>query len=365
MKNEPSPGAIPVGERVSIYQRGQTWYCNYQEGRRQVRKSLKTTSRRQAFLSAQKIETELERGMTSAAVEEVCVESAITAFLDNAAVEGRSAKTLAKYRFVMSLVSDHARRKRVNLIRELDIPFADSFRAAITAGRAPKTVHTTLTILRSLTLFALRRRMTSTDPLVGYRLRKPKPSPQPCWSPEDADRIVAASPSTYHSYFLFLRETGCRAGEAKFLTWKDVDLESGFVHIRPKKGWKPKSGDQRKVPLTSNARQMLSGLRRHGPWVFHAPVRGCGTEPGRQLSERRALVALKKVLAGLKLEGHLHTFRHTFISQSLTRGIPEAVVREWVGHVDSQVIRMYTHVSDAITQQYLQRFAMAAPAPPT
>lgn len=75
----------------------------------------------------------------------------------------------------------------------------------------------------------------------------------------------------------------------------------------------------------------------------------------------------KNVLANLKPEGHLHTFRHTFISQCLTRGIPEAAVREWVGHVDPKVIRMYTHVNDAVTQQYLARFVASdgVDAPPT
>ena len=155
---------------------------------------------------------------------------------------------------------------------------------------------------------------------------------------------------------MFLRGTGCRAGEAKFLTWKDVDLDSGIALIRPKLGWKPKSGDQRKVPLTLRARELLDRLPRRGPWGFTAPVHGPHTDEGRQISERRALVALKKVLAGLNLEGHPHAFRLTFISQCLTRGIPEAVVREWGGHVDPWVIRMYTHVSDVVTQQFVARF---------
>lgn len=354
--SERKSDSVPVGDRVSIFKRGGTWYCNYQDGRRQIRKSLKTTSRRQAFLSAQRIETRLREGAPARQVQEATVVSAAAAFLEHAVVEGRSAKTLAKYRYVLSLVSAHAAKKLVTNASEIDMGFADSFRAAIAANRAPKTVHTSVTILRSLTLFALRRRMTATDGLAGYRLRKPKPTPQPCWAPEEADRIVDAAPSSYQPYLLFLRETGCRAGEAKYLTWKDIDFDAGVALIRPKPGWKPKSGDQRKVPLTPRVRVLLARLPRRGPWVFTAPVRGQHIDAGRQISERRALVALKKILAGLSLEGHLHTFRHTFVSQCLTRGIPEAVVREWVGHVDPRVIRLYTHVSDAVTQQYLARF---------
>ncbi len=57
---------------------------------------------------------------------------------------------------------------------------------------------------------------------------------------------------------------------------------------------------------------------------------------------------LKRVLKKLKLPGHLHTFRRYFISHARTNGVPEAVVRRWVGHVDRDVIQRYTHVADSI-----------------
>jgi integrase len=69
------------------------------------------------------------------------------------------------------------------------------------------------------------------------------------------------------------------------------------------------------------------------------------------------LVALKRVLKTLALPGKLHTFRHTYISQALTRGVPEAVVRQWVGHVDPEILRLYTHVADEVSQAYVSRFS--------
>ena len=57
------------------------------------------------------------------------------------------------------------------------------------------------------------------------------------------------------------------------------------------------------------------------------------------------------------LNGHLHTFRHTFISQALSRGVPEAVVRDWVGHVDPSILRLYTHISQATSTSYVEKFA--------
>src|SRR4051794_25748615 len=68
---------------------------------------------------------------------------------------------------------------------------------------------------------------------------------------------------------------------------------------------------------------------------------------GRQWTERRLLSALKRILKKLKLEGKLHTFRHSFISHALLNNTAVAVVKQWVGHVDPHVIDLYTHVHDA------------------
>jgi len=61
----------------------------------------------------------------------------------------------------------------------------------------------------------------------------------------------------------------------------------------------------------------------------------------------------------LELRGRLHTFRHSFISNALTNGIPEAVVRKWVGHVDPDVMKLYTHIVDEASRAARQRLVNA------
>ena len=352
---------FPAGDRISIFLRGRTWNCNYQHNGRQVRRSLGTQNKKEAILRAQRIEADLNRGAIPDQIRIATIEEVCQGFIRSTEVEGRAPKTLAKYRNVVAQIKAQAEKSKISNVSQLHADFADSWREALRKKlQAPKTIYCKLVILRSLTLFALRRRLTDVDSLVGYKLRKPKAKPQPCWSPEEAEQILQAAPESYRPYFTFLRETGCRAGEGKFLTWSDIDFKRGEILIRPKDDWKPKTGDQRRVPLTPRLAALLQSQPRHGRWVFRAAPTNLHPDVGRQISERRALLALKRVLKRLKLKGHLHTFRHTFISQALSAGVPEAVVRSWVGHVDPDVLRLYTHISDEVSKGYVSRFTAAA-----
>jgi integrase len=67
----------------------------------------------------------------------------------------------------------------------------------------------------------------------------------------------------------------------------------------------------------------------------------------------------KRLLKRLNMPGHLHAFRHSFISNGLTKGIPEALVRSWVGHVDPDVMKLYTHIADEASQAAMQRLVEA------
>lgn len=354
---ETNSESFPAGERVSIFLRGKTWYANWQNDGRQYRRSLKTRSKKEAILRAQRIEHEIDQDACTQRVEPARVEQVIREYLDFAQADGRAKKTLAKHRQVCEQIHTEAVRQDRLRVDQLDQRFADAFRGRLHRdGLKQKTIYNRMTILRSVVLFAFRRKMTPMDSMAGLRLKKPKPTVQPVWTPADADEILKHGPETYRPYLTFLRETGCRAGEAKFMTWADINLERGIAHIREKDNWRPKSGDQRVIPLTGRLKDLLRSLRRRGRWVFTAPITKQHPSVGRQISERRALQCLKRIVASMGLKGHLHTFRHTFISQALSRGVPEAVVRDWVGHVDPSILKLYTHISRATSTDYMDRF---------
>ena len=186
--------------------------------------------------------------------------------------EGRAAKTVTKYGEIFRRVTDLSAELRRTSILGMDLKFVDEYRhRRVAAGRAPKTVYNESMILRQLVNFALSRGMISSDPLKGLRLKEPPPAPQPCWTADEVARILTASPEPQRAAFTLLAETGMRVGKLKWLAWEDVDRERNVLHVRPKPGWRPKTGDRRAIPMSPAVRALLDTLPRRGRWVLTAP----------------------------------------------------------------------------------------------
>ena len=355
-----------VGEIVSIFVRNKRWYANYQCDGEQVRRSLKTTSKKEARRKALLIERELLAGEHKRQRRSALIREVIDQYTAHLRSEGRAEKTVRKYEFCYDLLLDIAERRNVTRISQLDIRVVDQYRAERKAGSEnrrpakPKTIHNDTVTIRQLVNFALKRGLITEDPLKDLEIKKPKRTPQPCWTRDQVDQILAAATPPHQAPLVFLAETGARVGEAKWLTWDDVDFEHRLIYIRPKEGWKPKSGDERVIPMSDRAFDLLRSLPHTGTWVFTARVTARHPGKGRQISERRLLQYLKRLLKRLSLEGHLHTFRHSFISFAANSGVAERVLRKWIGHVDREVLDWYYHLADPEPQAAMKRLSDAA-----
>lgn len=197
--------------------------------------------------------------------------------------------------------------------------------------------------------------MLSGDPLKGLKITAPKPTPQPYWSREEVEQILIVSQEPQCSIYTVLADTGARIGEIKWLSWQDVDFKRNVLHIRPKDDWTQKTGDQRAIPMTDRVQKLLCSRRRKHLWVFTAAPSKKYPASDHQISERRLLRSLKRLLKWLDLPGHLHTYRHAFISHLISTGVPEAVIRSIVGHVDERILRLYIHIADQRSQEAVRQ----------
>src|SRR5512145_996684 len=133
-----------------------------------------------------------------------------------------------------------------------------------------KTIHNDVVAIKQLANFAVRRKMIRENPLAELKLEKPKITPQPYWMRDEVELILRATSSSYRPLFHFLADTGTRIGEARWLTWEDVDFINKVIHIRPKDGWQPKTGGQRVIPLSDGLASTLCSLPKTSMWAFTA-----------------------------------------------------------------------------------------------
>lgn len=350
-----------VGELVSIFKRGNAWHANYQTEGRQHRVSLKTKSKKQAIANAQQLERKLIAGDDIAVKKTVSLKEICEAFMNSKRTQGLSIATIDKYDRTIESFQAYAESKRVFNLTQLGPSLLDSYRAIRLKELSKKEgrdgLHTTqdeLQLIKSVINFALERKMITHDPLQGYKIRKIKPKPQPFWNQNEIEQILNKSHLLPHrDVFEFLALTGTRIEEVRQLTWLDIDKERNVILIQAKQGWKPKSGDARSIPISELVAAIINRQPKLSRWIFTFTPKGKHTV--RQISSRRLLEHLKRVLSQLNLPGHLHTFRHSFISWALNEGTAEAHVREWVGHVDAEILRHYTHIASQESQRAMQR----------
>ena len=344
-----------IGDHVSIYLRKKFWYYYYRLNRQCYRGSLKTRSRREAFIRAHKLDQQVMRGENGAPPERISIDEAVSEYLQSLKSNNRSPKTLSKYTYVLGIFKEVCAQKKFVYLDQVSPRSIDGFREK-RMKRSEKTVYTDLVILKQFCNYFVDLGVIPASPLKRLKLRKPQLTPQPFWSRPEVERILAAASEYYRPLFTFLWLTGVRISEAKWLRIEDIDFERKIIWIRPKDGWKPKSGNTRCVPMSNPLMHLLEERTVESDWVFPAKVLGPGRNNGplKQLCERRALAHLKQVLKRVGLRGKLHSFRHSFISYAVSKHKTRAFIRRWVGHVDDRMLDLYTHVTDRQSAQEME-----------
>ena len=152
--------------------------------------------------------------------------------------------------------------------------------------------------------------------------------------------------------------TGCRLGEARWLTWGDIDLDIGRIYVRGHPETGTKGGEKRRVRILPDARKLFERMRRDfpddGPEDKVFRVGECQKAINR---------ATKKI--GMKRITH-HDLRHFFATRCIESGVDIPTVSRWLGHKDGGVLAMktYGHLRDEHDQAQAERvtFSVSEPA---
>ena len=167
----------------------------------------------------------------------------------------------------------------------------------------------------------------------------------PSWiSEEQQAEILTAMPERHRPIFRFLFDSGCRHGEARGLQWADIAFDKNEITIRHNFSGNvltsPKTGQERKIPLTKSLRDLLSRHPRTLRCDFIFTLNG---KPYYESSLGKIWrTACKKI--GIEVKPYDGT-RHSFASQLVNRGKSLEIIGEILGHSDIRTTKKYAHVS--------------------
>jgi integrase len=139
---------------------------------------------------------------------------------------------------------------------------------------------------------------------------------------------------------ILLRSTGARLNEILKARWKDVNLVRQEIRLSGTKTFTPRT-----VPLPPIAIEVLKSRKSEGEFIFDR-----ATFPTFKASITRA-VAEASAKAGLNYgrvkDGFtIHSTRHAYITELLSRGVDMATVMKLSGHKSLESFAVYLHETD-------------------
>lgn len=245
------------------------------------------------------------------------------------------------------------------------------------AGASAWTVRYTHRLLRAALHVAVNERIIAANPTDNATLpTDPGPRERPVWTPEETQRFVEYTRrhSSRHPLWALVAETGLRIGEARSLTWADLDLakdgSGGTLRVRrttePKNTMgsttKNKRG-KRTVHLTARlvrelqahkARQNAHRLRMGDAWEDNNLVFPTATGRVQDYAtlwrERKRLIER----AGVPYV-NIHGHRHAMGTAMLSEGFNPSDVAARLGHTETILFRHYSRAQPSQDERMAER----------
>ncbi len=309
---------------MGIYKRGKVYWARWVEDGERHRKSLGTSDRGEA-------ETLFER-LTSKDTDSPKMREILKLWLKHQTPRCKP-RSLQVYNIV---------RKRFSLVwgdlhpEEITTLLVEQFQEkSLTVGLSPRTISQQISIALSALKSAHDRELIKVEPSKWKRLKVNASRSRKYLTADELKKLMTKVREPRWERLtpivMLALYAGLRQQEIAWLAWEDVDLEDGWLHIRPKKGWSPKSRtSERSVPIADElANYLTSAPRVCSRWV--APLHP------RQKWKRQHLGAETRRLfkaAGVDDGGPhtLHRLRGTFATSVLRGGGDLESLRKVLGH---------------------------------
>lgn len=377
------PQKLPGG----LYQRGKTYCADFRAGGRRVRKKLSRN-----LEAATKMLNDLRR-RTDLADFGILDNDYPVADLKDAYL--RHLKQVCRPGTVVS----HARCLKIILpelgaikVSHIHLDGVQQVREArLRSGIRPSTVNRDTTILNAMLNWGVKyAKVIATNPMKGLkRLANDDPKVKRPFTNDEVRRLLEASQEPWRSIWYTLLTTGVRFGELAALRFEDLDWGNREIVIPPHVA---KNHKERRVPMDNQLHEILSCQlterasrqpgRGNGPHLDrrvkakftrdhvlvttqNTPLNGTSVRKRLLTCCKKAGIAVRTFSPDGKEIEHvdIHTFRVTFASDLLGRGVDPNTVRELLGHSTlTMTMKIYGKVSRQGRRQGIAKLSYGAGA---
>jgi integrase len=232
-------------------------------------------------------------------------------------------------------------------------------------GRAQMTLYNEVTLVKQVVKWLIGEGMLGEREPIRMKLAKPVSQPAYCWRAEEVEAILKhcldrTDLQWLYEVVLLLAHTGLRISEAVAVRWSDLDLEAQMLTLTDESGFGPravhrrrlKSGRSRTIPLHQQVLELLEtkcdreGILLRGPdgnpldpkMVRKSFINQVIHPLLERFPERQGERSFR--------DGRLHSFRHYFCSTCANQGVAERALMSWLGHANSDMIRIYYKLHD-------------------
>jgi integrase len=348
----------------------------------QRQRSTKTTSRAQALLIAARWERAYENQMTEAQARRIVSdihEDLHGRQLANETVKTYAAKWLKakegeigrssfeRYKGIMKLFLEQIGQVGDRDIAQIGKDEMVTFRAYVAQTRSPKTANVYVKVLRHFFHHSVNDGLRLDNPakrLESLKIeRVPGATERRPFRDEELKALLVVLEGEWLGLVLFGYFTGQRLGDIACLYWSALDLARRTWTIAGTE----KTNRPMRIPL---AEPLIKHLLKLPKRSFRDPVFPHASQAkfdahgnSRRLSNQfhdllvRAGLAKKRSKANTG-RGHgtarkvselsFHSLRHNATTAMKAAGVPEAVVRDLIGHESEIVSREYTQLDDSV-----------------
>jgi len=308
---------------MGIYKRGDVYWARWLEDGKQHRKSLGTKQRSEAEFLFENLTVK----KTNPTVREILK---LWLKYQTPRCKPRSVHLYKIVRKRFSLVWGDLRPEEITILKMEEFQ-----EKSLMVGLSPRTINHQMGIALSALKWAHDRKLIDTEPPKCKRLKLTGGPTRKFLTATELEKLLSKVKEPRWErltpFIMLALYAGLRQQEIAWLTWEDIDLEEGWLYVRSKKGWSPKSlTSERSVPIADElADYLTSAPRTCRRWVAPSSTNGQWNRRWLGTETRRLFKAAAVDDGGPHT---LHRLRGTFATSVLRGGGDLESLREVLGH---------------------------------